>query len=114
MNIDDLILLHKRATEFIIAKAGYEPDYIRLNEDGTMTSVYDRSVCGDREEDHELINIDNLTSDLDAVRDSRLQKEHDERVKQMAWQKELNRRAEEQAKEDRRRKYLELKKEFES
>ena len=113
MVITDEILeaIENRSIEYFIALRNEEPDSISI-EDGMVVAEYSEYSCGYTDTEHFYASADQLTSDLDGVREERL------RVKKLADEaakikrvKELKDR-EERSKRNREIEYLKLKKEF--
>lgn len=106
---DFLETLYRRANEFAITKWGKNPDIIAIDSDGTLTATFDGYERGD--ETYETIKAEDLTADLDAVTKERAEELNQERIKQEAHNLKMHEQR--LKKEQRRQRYLKLKKEFE-
>ena len=110
---DELLkTLVNRSFEFSIAKFGKEPDRVVLEGAGCLALVFLGYERGD--EEYEYIDAKDLTSDLDEVAKQRIEKLEQERIKQEQHRKEQEILNNQRQKEERRKKYLELKMEFEN
>jgi hypothetical protein len=101
-----------RANQYAITKYGNEPDKIILDSSGEIWARYDNYCCGSYDYEDEIITVDNLTEDLDAVAAERAKKLEEERLKQEEYNRQQKILREQREKEERRRKFNELKKEF--
>lgn len=111
--MESLITIYKRAMQYCMAAYGKEPDELHLLEDGSFCAIFGNSCRGEYYEDEEYFNESCLTSDLDAVYDERKKREEKERERQRIEYEARENSRKLAEKENRRRNFLELKKEFE-
>jgi hypothetical protein len=107
-----LQIIYQRALQFAITRFGSEPDRLELDGE-SIKAVWEHYRCGDVDVETEYISAENLTEDLDAVYQKRLQEEEERRIaaQKKRLQEEEDRRVRE--KQQRYANYLELRKEFE-
>lgn len=108
-----LITIYKKANQFAIAKWREEPYPIRIEKDGTIGAVYDRSCCGDHDYDLEIITAKDLTANLDEVAAERERQLEIQRKKDLEEKQRIEKERQRIDTERRRQEYLKLKKEFE-
>ena len=115
MEITDELLetIENRAIEYFNALRNEEPDSISI-EGGQIVAEYSTYCYGDTDYEHFYANAEQLTSDLDTVREERLKakKLADEEAKKIRAKREIERK--EREKRNREIEYLKLKKEFEN
>ncbi len=110
MELGVIKTMYERASEWYLAKHGSSHDVLELQDDGTIHAY---QIDQDRDAYcSEYITEQDLSDDLDKVREERLKKEEAERVKCEQYKKvqaELNEKRE---KQNRLQMYNTLKKEF--
>lgn len=99
--------------QYCVAKYGSEPNELHLEEDATFKAIYYHSGRGEHYEEEEFFYESCLTADLDAVYEERKKNEQQQREKQQKENAEREKLRKEIDKIERKRKYEELKKEFE-
>lgn len=105
--------IYRRAREYATIKWG-EPDRISFGEEGNLYALYTTYCCGDFDETYETITAENLTEDLDEVAKQREIELEEKRKKIEIYDKQQKIIRENMEKEERKQKYLQLKKEFEN
>ncbi len=108
-----LTTLYTRVQEVYLSKHGHLPDEIHL-EAGLFYCVYSEYYCGDTEYTNDYIHLSELTTDLDELVQLRLEREAKAKEDSLRLQKEAQAKEVIRQTELRRKKYLELKKEFEN
>ena len=105
--------IHTRAEQYAIARFNNAPDRIEL-EGGAIVLAWERYRGGEWDCEHEYIDAEHLTADLDAVAEERKRKEEEARLAMERERKFQEEKRQAQEKEKRRAEYLKLKAEFEN
>lgn len=105
--------LYKLSMQYCVAKFGKEPNKLEVLEDGSLKAVYCEYCHGEHYEDEQYFSADCLTHDLVEVYEMRKKAEEEAKRQQEEQRKRKEEMRIKMEKEERRIKYLELKREFE-
>jgi len=106
--------IYDRAIQVSLAKFDSTPNQIHLDDNGNINLVWDISCCGETEYEYWNITADELNSDLDQLIIERKEKEELQRIEAEKKKKEQEKIRLAVLKEQEYKRYLELKKKFES
>ncbi len=106
--------IYDRTVQVSLAKFNSEPHQIHLEENGSITLEWTIHCYGDTDYEYETIKSDELNSDLDALIKERKEKEEIAKIEAENKKKEQEKIRLAILKEQEYKRYLELKKKFES
>ena len=106
--------IYDRTVQVSLAKFNDTPDQVCLYDDGSMSLEFRTHCCGETEYDYKDVTADELNSDLDQLILERKEKEELQRIEAEKKKKEQEKIRLAVLKEQEYKRYLELKKKFES
>lgn len=94
---DLLLSLWKRVEQYCIAKWDKEPEFIWIDSNGDINARFDISCCGNYEYEDEVINLSDLSVDLEVLANERLEKKR-KQLEEIEKQRKINEKLEKERK----------------